>query len=85
MVLALKANEISGHTQPMVFDALGMAFAENGDFTNALTCAQNALDLATAAQMKKLEPLQKRLALYQNHQPWRESFRATNNAAAIQP
>jgi tetratricopeptide (TPR) repeat protein len=82
LALAAKANELTGHSQPMVFDALGMAFAENGDFTNAQTCAQNALDLATAAQMKKLEPLRQRLELYQNRQPWRESFRATNAPGA---
>jgi len=42
---------------------------------------QRAIDLATAAQMKKIEPLQQRLQLYQNHQPWRESFLATNAPA----
>jgi hypothetical protein len=62
----------------MVFDILGMALAATGDFTNAQTCAQNALDVAAAAQMKNLGPLKSRLALYQNHQPWRESFLATN-------
>jgi tetratricopeptide (TPR) repeat protein len=82
LTLATKANILTGGSQPMVFDALGMALAETGDFTNALTCAQNALDLATAAQMKNLEPIQKRLALYQARQPWRESFRATNAPAA---
>ena len=42
LALALKANEISGRSQPMVFDVLGMACAENGDFTNAQICAENA-------------------------------------------
>jgi tetratricopeptide (TPR) repeat protein len=78
LTLAAKANLLAGGSQPFVFDALGMALAETGDFTNALTCAQNALDLATAAQMKNLEPIQRRLALYQARQPWRESFRVTN-------
>jgi hypothetical protein len=32
--------------------------------------------------MKNLEPLQQRLQLYKNHQPWRESVRATTNAPA---
>ena len=79
--LALKANEISGRSQPMVFDVLGMACAENGDFTNAQICAENALTLATAAKLKSLEPLQQRLELYKNKKPWRESFRATNAPA----
>ena len=84
LALALKANAHTGGGQPLVFDALGMAFAETGDFTNAIICAQNALDLATAAKLKKIEPIRQRLELYKNHQPWRESFLATN-AAAIHP
>jgi tetratricopeptide (TPR) repeat protein len=82
LVLALKANALSGNTQPFVFDALGMACAETGRFDEAQQAAQAAMDLATAARMKKLEPLQHRLDLYKNHQPWRESFRATNAPAA---
>ena len=78
LVLATKANILANGSQPMVFDVLGMACAEVGDFTNAQTCVENALTLATAARMKKLEPLQQRLELYKNKKPWRESFRATN-------
>jgi protein O-mannosyl-transferase len=78
LVLALKANALSGNTQPFVFDALGMACAETGHFDEAQQAVQSAIDLATAAGMKKLEPLQQRLELYKKHQPWRESFRATN-------
>jgi len=78
LVLAVKAKVLTGEAQPYVLDALGMACAETGDYTNALEVTQRALDLAKAAKMKKLEPLQQRLELYKNHQPWRESFLATN-------
>jgi len=78
LVLAVKAKVLTDGTQPYVLDALGMACAETGDFTNALEETQRAIDLATAAKMKKLEPLQRRLELYKNHQPWRESFLFTN-------
>ena len=78
LVLAIKANELSGHSQPMVFDVLGMAFAETGDFTNAQSCAQNAITLATAGKMDDIEPFQHRLVLYKKHQPWHESFLASN-------
>jgi tetratricopeptide (TPR) repeat protein len=78
LVLAIKAKVLTGETQPYVLDALGMACAETGDFTNAQEVTQRAIDLATAAKMKKLEPLQQRLQLYKNHRPWRESFLATN-------
>jgi tetratricopeptide (TPR) repeat protein len=78
LVLALKANILTGGSQPLVLDVLGMAFAEAGRFDEAQQSVRQAIDLATAAKMKKLEPLQQRLELYKNHQPWRESFRATN-------
>jgi len=78
LVLAIKAKLLTGDTQPIVLDVLGMACAETGDFTNALEETQKAFDLAIAAKMKKLEPLQQRLELYKNHQPWRESFLFTN-------
>jgi tetratricopeptide (TPR) repeat protein len=78
LVLATRANSLTDGAQPFVLDALGMACAETGDFTNAQEVTQKAIDLATAGQMKKIEPLQQRLQLYKNHQPWRESFLATN-------
>jgi Flp pilus assembly protein TadD len=81
LVLAVKANELSGHQQPMVYDILGMAFAANGDFTNAITCAQSALDLADSVHLKGTGQIQERLDLYKKNQPWRESFLTTNAPA----
>ena len=83
LALARQADELSGHEQPVVLDFLGMAFAANGDFSNAVNCAQNALVLATAAQMPSAGAMQLRLELYQQNRPWRESFRATN--APVKP
>lgn len=81
LVLALKANELSRNHQPAVFDVLGMAFAETGDFSNAVTCAQNALDLAGTSGLEDPGFFRQRLELYKTRQPWRESFRATNAPA----
>jgi tetratricopeptide (TPR) repeat protein len=78
---AARANELSGGDQPISIDAMGMACAETGDFTNAQICAQKVLELAATAQMTNTETMQKRLELYKNRQPWRESFRATNAPA----
>jgi tetratricopeptide (TPR) repeat protein len=78
LVLALKANELSHERQPEVFDVLGMAFAATGDFSNAVICAQNALEFLPTATPASAEPIQRRLELYQKGQPWRESFLATN-------
>jgi tetratricopeptide (TPR) repeat protein len=75
---ATKANNLTGGMQPLVLDALGMACAETGDFTNAADVTQKALDLATAAKMKEHEAIRLRFELYKNNRPWRESFLATN-------
>jgi tetratricopeptide (TPR) repeat protein len=84
LILALRANGLSGRIQPMVVDILGMACAESGDFTNAIACARGALELASAAGLTNTGPMQMRLELYQNGRPWRESFRATNTPSLIQ-
>ena len=55
-----------------------MACAEAGHFDDAREVTQKAIHLAIASQMKNLEPMQQRLELYRNHQPWRESFLSTN-------
>ncbi len=81
LALANRANELTGGVQPAVLDALGMACAENHDFTNAIASVQKALELAGAEQVRDTGPLKARLALYQDRQPWRESFRATNAPA----
>ena len=76
--LAAKANLLTGGTRPAVLDVMGMACAELGKFDEAQMAAQSALDLATAAKTKDLKPIQQRLEIYKNHQPWRESFVVTN-------
>ncbi|MGA2788911.1 MAG: tetratricopeptide repeat protein [Verrucomicrobiota bacterium] len=85
LVLAIKAKVLTGETQPFVLDALGMACAETGDFTNAIEVTQRAIDLARAAKVEQLESMQQRLELYKNHQPWRESFRAANPTLETSP
>jgi tetratricopeptide (TPR) repeat protein len=82
---ATRANDLSGGTQPQALDALGMAEAELGRFAEAQAVTQKAFDLAHLAKMKNFEQLQQRLQLYQNRQPWRESFRATNPALETFP
>ncbi len=79
--LAAKANALANGRQPNVLDVLGMACAELGKFDDAQMAAQTALDTASALKLKNLEPIQQRLELYKKHEPWRESFGATNAPA----
>jgi protein O-mannosyl-transferase len=80
LALASRANNLAGGIQPAVLDVMAMASAELGNFDDAQVITRKALDLANAAKLKTPEQLQQRLHLYQNRQPWRESFQATNPA-----
>jgi tetratricopeptide (TPR) repeat protein len=77
LALAQRADEVTGGSQPLVKDALGMAYAESGQFDEAQKAAGDAIRVATAAGMKPetIAAMRERLELYQKHEPWRESFR----------
>jgi Tfp pilus assembly protein PilF len=77
-ILAARANLLTGGRRPFILDVLGMACAEMGRFDDAELAAKQALRVAAAMNLKGLEPIRHRLALYQNHQPWRQSFGDTN-------
>jgi len=82
LAMAAKANDLTGGVQPAMLDAVAMAYAEAGQFTNARQAATYALKLATAyAMTNDVAVIQQRLQLYQNHQPFRQSFVFTNAPA----
>jgi len=75
--LAQRAAELMPGNQPVVLDLLAAAYAEAGRFDEAVQTQQQALKLVRAGGLTEDEPaMQHRLELYQNRQPWRESFRA---------
>jgi protein O-mannosyl-transferase len=80
--MAFKANTLTGGIQPAMLDTLAMAYAELGSFDDAQNAAQDALKLAAAYdQTNDVVVIQQRLLLYQNHQPFRQSFLFTNALA----
>jgi tetratricopeptide (TPR) repeat protein len=78
---ALKADDLSGHVQPMVLDTLGMAYAAAGDYSNAQLCTQSAIELAGQVGLNENTNMVLRLDLYRRQQPWHESFLRTNAVA----
>jgi len=55
---------------------LAMSSAELGLFADAQLYEQKAIQVATESnQQNGLDLLQKHLESFQNHQPWRESFK----------
>jgi tetratricopeptide (TPR) repeat protein len=67
---AIKANELNGGHLPNDLDTLGAAYAEAGDFPNAVKWQEKAVELAPAA---KRSDYQARLELYRARQPYRET------------
>jgi tetratricopeptide (TPR) repeat protein len=82
LAMAAKANDLTGGVQPAMIDAMGMAYAELGRFNEAQQAGQDALKLATAYHMTNdVILIQERLQLYQNNQPFRQSYLSTNAPA----
>ena len=83
LLMAAKANNLTGGVEPAMLDALAMAYAELGRFNDAELAAQDAVKLATTYNMTNdMAVIRQRLQLYQNHQPFRQSF---TNAPVDEP
>ncbi|HKN00772.1 MAG TPA: tetratricopeptide repeat protein [Candidatus Binataceae bacterium] len=68
---ATKACEMTNWQDPDVVGTLAAAYAETGDFDNAIKWQQKSIDLTSTTLLVTLDERKARLALYQNHQPWR--------------
>jgi Tfp pilus assembly protein PilF len=70
--LARRANELAGGTNPIILHTLAAAFAEAGQFSEAVETAQRALSLAGAQSNTALAgALQSEIKLYQAGKPFR--------------
>jgi len=67
VVLARKACDLSEWKNPEYLDTLAASYARVGDFGNATTWQEKALQLFEKG--KKAEA-QERLNLYRKHRPW---------------
>ncbi len=65
VTLATQANDLTGGSDPIVLDALGAAYAEAGQFPQALTSANRALELADGKGDNTLaDSIRYRISLY---------------------
>ncbi len=75
LAMAAKANDLTSGIQPAILDTLAMAYAEIGQFDEAQIAEKDAIKLAAAPELKgDLPGMNDRLKLYENHQPFRQSF-----------
>jgi tetratricopeptide (TPR) repeat protein len=71
--LARLANQMTSFQQPEALDTLAAAYAEAGNFPEAISTAQRALKLARASGRSDLaREIQQRLALYRQGRPYRD-------------
>lgn len=68
---ALESCQLKHWKNPSVFDTLAAAYAETGDFQNALRSEQQAIALTPPKDADSLSVYREHLAAYQRHQPWR--------------
>jgi tetratricopeptide (TPR) repeat protein len=71
--LAKLANQMTHYQQPEPLDVLAAAYAEAGNFSEAISTAQQAAELARASGRTDLaREIQQRLALYRQGRPYRD-------------
>jgi tetratricopeptide (TPR) repeat protein len=68
---ATRACEMTNWNDPDMLGTLAAAYAETGNFADAIKWQQKALDLTSPTLLVTFNERQARLALYQNHRPWR--------------
>ena len=67
--LATKACDLTEYSKPHILSTLAAAFAESGDFDNAIEWSEKAVAMDDTEQE---EQLSKELSSYRGGQPWRE-------------
>ena len=79
--LAQRACKLLDHKVPTALDTLAAAYAETGQFDQAIKTAQRALKLARDAEKKELaKDIQSRLQSYRSKRPWREPSASKSQA-----
>jgi Flp pilus assembly protein TadD len=74
--LAKQADRLAGGTNSLVLRTLAAAYAENGDFANAIRTARSAMQLARMhSEEAVMTDLDQQIALYQLRMPYRETVK----------
>jgi tetratricopeptide (TPR) repeat protein len=86
LAFARRANQLAGSPQTVTLDTLAMALAELNRFGEAQKIQRQTVGRAEkSGDREDLDVMQRRLKLYENQKPWRESFLATNRPPATLP
>jgi hypothetical protein len=78
IIVAERANQLTGYEDGMALDTLAAAYAEAGRFDNAVATESRAIELARAAGKNDLaDRFATRLALYRQRKPFHRVLGAT--------
>jgi protein O-mannosyl-transferase len=76
LALAQRANGLSNGNDPVILRSLAAAYAENGQFSQAIEIDQRALQLSSTTTRRDLtQAIQNELRLYQTASPYHETER----------
>jgi tetratricopeptide (TPR) repeat protein len=76
LALAQRANHLSNGSNPVFLRSLAAAYAENGQFSEAVATAQRALQISSKTTRRDLaQAIQNELKLYETATPYHESER----------
>ena len=71
---ALKSCELTKYQKPHILSTLASAYAELGDFENAIKWIEKGLELAKQTEYDQQDHLKDELKSYQDKTPWREKL-----------
>jgi tetratricopeptide (TPR) repeat protein len=82
--MAENANQLATSEDPEVLDTLAAAYAENGQFTRAISTAKRALELAVArGNSPTADAIRSRLLMYKANKPYRSKRPADTSRASV--
>ena len=81
--LGERAVELTEEKQPHILSTLAAAYAEIGDFENAVKWSTKSVNLGKEEEHEQQEQLEKELESYKASKPWREKQETEENAVPI--
>ena len=80
---AEKAAKLSDYAEAHILSTLAAAYAENGNFKEAVKWSKKAVELGEKENHEQIEQLESELNSYQENKPWREKQETEENAVPI--